>query len=221
VNAGSGRSIDIWLPAYLAAGGAPYADIVSFHGYVNPALGQQPEDITRTVDQVTSSITGTALAGKPVWNTEGGWTNNSALPDQDLEASFVARVYILQWFKGVGRFYWFQYGNDETGTFWTSAGPDEAEIAYGQVYNWLVNATLSGPCTPTGTVWTCNFTKGGGLQQQAVWDTSKTCSGGHCTTSSYTPATVYSKYVDLAGEVTSFTPGTSIQIGIKPILLEN
>jgi hypothetical protein len=221
VDAGSGRSIDTWLPAYLAAGGAPYADIVSFHGYINPSLGQQPEDITGTVDQVTSSITGTALASKPVWNTEGGWTNNTALPDPDLEASFVARVYILQWFKGVSRFYWFQYGNDDTGTLWTSAGMNEAGIAYGQVYDWLVNATLSGPCTATGTVWTCNFTKTGGLQEQVVWDTSKTCSGGRCTTSSYTPATIYSKYIDLAGNVTSFTPGTSIQIGIKPILLEN
>ena len=73
VNAGSGHSIDIWLPAFLAAGGGNYADIVAFHGYINPALGQEPEAITKTVDQVTSSLTG-ALTTKPIWNTEGGWT---------------------------------------------------------------------------------------------------------------------------------------------------
>ncbi len=220
VNAGSGRSIDIWLPAYLAAGGAAYADIVAFHGYINPALGQQPENITRTVDQVTSSIAGTTLASKPIWNTEGGWTANSNLPNPDLEAAFVARVYLLQWFKGVSRFYWFQYGNTDTGSLW-AGGMNEAGIAYGQVYDWMLNATLTGPCTETGTVWTCSYAKPGGVLQQAVWDTSKTCSGGHCTTSNYTPATTYSKYADLAGEVTSFTPGTEVQIGIKPILLEN
>jgi len=221
VNAGTGRSIDIWLPAYLKAGGGAYADIVAFHGYINPALGQQPEDITRTVDQVTSSIAGTTLATKPIWNSEGGWTQNSNLPNPDLEAAFVARVYLLQWFKGVSRFYWFQYGNTDTGSLWTSAGPNEAGIAYGQVYNWVVNSTLSGPCTATGTVWTCSYTKTGGVQQQAVWDTSKSCSGGHCTTSSFTPNSVYNRYVDLTGDVTTFTPGTPVQIGVKPILLEN
>jgi hypothetical protein len=221
VNAGTGRSIDTWLPAYVAAGGGAYADIVAFHGYINPSLGQQPENITNTVDQVTSSVAGSALATKPIWDTEGGWTQNSNLPNSDLQAAFVARVYLLQWFKGVSRFYWFQYGNTDTGTLWTSTGNNEAGIAYGQVYNWVTNATLTGPCSATGTVWTCSYTKPGGVVQEAVWDTSKTCSGGNCTTSSYTPASTYSKYVDLTGEVTTFTPGTAVQIGVKPILLEN
>jgi polysaccharide biosynthesis protein PslG len=220
VNAGSGHSIDIWLPAYLAAGGGNYADIVAFHGYINPALGQEPEAITKTVDQVTSSLTG-ALTTKPIWNTEGGWTQNSNLPNANMEAAFVARVYILQWFKGVQRFYWFQYGNTSTGTFWTSAGTNTAGIAYGQVYDWLVGANLSGPCAATGTVWTCPFTKPGGIQAQAVWDASKTCSGSTCATSSYVPSSVYTKYTNLAGNITSFSPGTTIQIGAEPILLQN
>jgi hypothetical protein len=222
VDAGSGHSIDIWLPAYLAAGGDAYADLVAFHGYVNPALGQQPEDIAKTVDRVTSSITGSALAKTPIWNSEGGWTSNTNLPDPDMQAAFVARVYLLQWFKGVSRFYWFQYGNADTGTLWTpEGGPNEAEIAYGQVYGWLLNATLTGPCAATGSVWTCSYTKADGVKQQAVWDASKTCNNGHCTTSSYTPDTVYNRYADLAGNVTAFTPGTTIKIGAKPILLEN
>jgi polysaccharide biosynthesis protein PslG len=220
VNAGSGHSIDIWLPAYLAAGGGNYADIVAFHGYINPALGQEPEAITRTVDQVTSSLTG-ALTTKPIWNTEGGWTQNSNLPNANMEAAFVARVYILQWFKGVQRFYWFQYGNTSTGTFWTSAGTNTAGIAYGEVYDWLVGANLNGPCSAAGTVWTCPFTKPGGVQALAVWDASKTCSGNNCATSSYVPNTAYTKYTNLAGNVTSFAPGATIQIGAEPILLQN
>jgi hypothetical protein len=223
VDAGPGKSIDTALPAYLAAGGGPYADIVAFHAYVNPALGQVPEDITKTVDQVTSSLTG-SMTSKPVWNTEGGWTQNTALPNADMEAAFVARVYILQWFKDVGRFYWFQYGNTDTGTFWTSSGLNAAGVAYGQVYDWLVGATLTGPCTVSGatsSVWTCPFTKPGGIQQMAVWDASKTCTGNSCGSSSYTPNSVYTKYTNLAGNVTSFAPGATIQIGPEPILLQN
>jgi len=220
VDAGSGKAIDIWLPAYIAAGGGNYADIVAFHGYINPAMGQAPEDIAGTVDQLTSSLSG-ALATKPFWNTEGGWTQNTSLPNADMEAGFVARMYLMQWFKGVGRFYWFQYGNTDTGSLATSAGLNTAGIAYGQVSDWLVGATLSGPCTATGTVWTCPFTKLGGIQNLAVWDASKTCSGNTCYTSSYTPSSIYTKYENLAGGVVSFAPGATVQIGYEPILLEN
>ena len=220
VDAGSGKAIDIWLPAYIAAGGGNYADIVAFHGYINPAMGQAPEDIAGTVDQLTSSLSG-ALATKPFWNTEGGWTQNTSLPNADMEAGFVARMYLMQWFKGVGRFYWFQYGNTDTGSLATSAGLNTAGIAYGQVSDWLVGATLSGPCTATGTVWTCPFTKVGGIQNLAVWDASKICSGNTCYTSSYTPSSIYTKYENLAGDVVSFAPGATVQIGYEPILLEN
>jgi len=219
VNAGPNGSIDIWLPTYLAAGGGAYADAVAFHGYMIPALGLTPEDIANTVDQVTSSLNG-AVASKPIWNTEGAWGTDSDLPNTHLQAGFVARMYLMQWSKGVSRFYWYQYGSTLMGTFWTPAGPDEAEIAYGQVNDWLVGATINGPCSATGTIWTCNFTRPGGIQEQAVWDSSKTCTTS-CTTSSYTPALVFTKYADLAGNLTPINPGSTIQIGAKPILLEN
>jgi hypothetical protein len=220
VDAGSGKAIDIWLPGYIAAGGGNYADIVAFHGYINPALGQAPENITGTVDQLTSSLSG-PLATKPFWNTEGGWTQNTSLPNADMEAGFLARMYLMQWFKGVGRFYWFQYGNTDTGTLWASGGLNPAGIAYGQVSDWLVGATLSGPCTATGTVWTCAFTKPGGIKDMAVWDASKTCTGSNCKTSNYTPISIYTKYTNLAGDIVSFAPGSTIKIGDEPILLEN
>ena len=92
------------VPGLLAEGHT--RDIVAFHAYVNPALGDRySESITKTVDQVTSVINWyDDKSRKPIWNTEGGWTQNTNLPNADMEAAFVARVYILQWFKGVGRF---------------------------------------------------------------------------------------------------------------------
>lgn len=221
VNSAPPKSIKRWLPGYLAAGGDAYADVVTFHGYVNTGMGQQPENITKTVDDVTTAIAGSALSSKPIWNTEGAWTQDSNLQEPDLQAALLARIYLLQWFKGVSRFYWYQYGNTDVGTMWTPAGPNKAEIAYGQVYDWLVGASLSGPCTASGTVWTCTFTKVGGIQEQVVWDASKTCSNGNCTTSGYTPDSVYTQYTDLEGNVTTFSPGTRVHIGAKPILLAN
>jgi hypothetical protein len=222
VNAAPGQSINIWLPKYLGTGGAAYADIVSFHGYVNPSLpGQSAESEVNVVNGIKGMVAGTALASKPIWDTEGAWGNNTNLPEPELQAAFLARVYLLQWSLGVSRFYWFQYGNSDTGTTWTPAGPNAAEIGYGQVYDWIVGATLTGPCSAAGSVWTCNFTKPGGVKAQAVWDSSKTCKSDNCTTSTYTPSSIYTKYTDLTGSVVSFAPGATIQIGAKPVLLEN
>jgi hypothetical protein len=85
----------------------------------------------------------------------------------------------------------------------------------------MVGATMSSPCAQNGSVWSCNLTASGGVQKQAVWDASQTCSNGVCATSSYVPSTIYVKYADLAGNITSFTPGTAVAIGAKPILLLN
>jgi len=228
VNAGSGQSISSWLPGYLATQGtqgapANFADIVTFHGYVDPCQSQSPETEIANVGDVTSSISGVgALSSKPLWDTEGAWGADAKLTDPDMETAYLARMYLLQWSMNVSRFYWFQYGNQQTGTLWTpSGGLDEAGIAYGHVYNWMVGATLTDSCSATGTVWTCTFTNGS-LQEQAVWDTSQSCSNGACTTSTYTlpPNSVYTSYEDLAGNTTSVSGGT-VQIGAKPILLVN
>jgi hypothetical protein len=127
-------------------------------------------------------------------------------------------MYLLQWSWGVSRFYWFQYGNTQNGTFLNSDNSlDPAGTAYGQVYGWMVGATLTSPCTANGTVWTCGFTSGS-VQEQAVWDASQSCSNGTCTTSSYTPSSTYKEYYDLAGDPPTPISG-AVQIGAEPILL--
>jgi hypothetical protein len=222
VNNGAGpKSISGWMSDYLAANGGNYADIVSFHGYINPARGQAPESIISTLDQITSAISGTPLSSLPLWDTEGAWGKPANLPDPDLQAAFVARVYLLQWSNEVQRFYWFQYGSTQPAGLWAPSGLDSAGLAYEQSYDWIVGANLASPCSAAGSVWTCNFTKPGGIQEQAVWDASQTCSGGNCTTTSYTPDPVYTEYTDLAGVTTPFIPGTEVQIGAKPLLLRN
>lgn len=219
---GPTQSINSWEPAYVAALvplGGIFADIVTYHGYADACDGTTPETELSKVGDVTTAIENSALASLPIWNTEGSWNKNPGLPDPNMQAAYVARMYLLQWSEGVSRFYWFQYGNTQNGTLWTaSSGLDLAGTAYGQVYGWLVGATLTSPCAANGTVWTCNFTSSGGVKEQAVWDTSQSCSNGSCTTSSYSPSSTYTEYYDLAGDPPTPISG-GIQIGAEPILL--
>jgi hypothetical protein len=222
VNAGAGQSISGWLPGYIAAGGGAYADIVSFHGYENPALGNNAESILSTIATVKSLLNSTLLT-KPLWDTEGAWTADINLPDPDMQAAFVARMYLLQWSAGVSRFYWFQYGNQMTGTLWTSSGLTEAGTAYGQISNWIVGNVML-PCSNiSGTTWTCVLTQIGSGQAAGLvmWDTSQSCSAGNCGTVPVTiPAGVYGWYTHVDGTTNLIGSGvTTVQVGAKPILL--
>jgi Cellulase (glycosyl hydrolase family 5) len=218
-----------WMSQYIAATqslgtngapGAPYADVITFHGYLSAGGVGQPEHITDTLAGMSSALTSIGMI-LPIWDTESDWGKDSDLPDPDFQAAFLARFFLVQYSTGASRLYWYQYGNAKFGSLILSGTLQPAAIAYSQVYDWMVGATLSSPCSNTGTVWTCNFTKPGGIQEQAVWDTSQTCSNGTCTTSSYIPDPAYISYADLAGNVTAITPGTAVQVGAKPILLQN
>jgi hypothetical protein len=226
-NDGSGQNINSWELPYLTAVAAlsptnPLADIVTFHGYADASKGSTPESETDNVSNLASAIGQspfTSLASLPLWNTEGSWNKdvdaNGNPLDPGIEAAYVARLYLLQWSLGISRFYWFQYGNSETGTLTSGNGLNEAGVAYGQVYGWMVGNTETG-CKNSGTIYTCNFSNG----NQAVWDTSQSCSNGTCTTSNYTPSSTYAKCTDLAGNSATIGSGNDVTIGARPILLE-
>src|SRR5262249_17985248 len=117
---------------------------------------------------------------------------------------------------------WFGWDMPNTGFFYT---PDthsliEAGTAYQQVYNWTVGATPAGACSAKGSVWTCSFTRAGGYQAMAVWDTSQSCSKGNCTTSLYSLSSPYPQYRQLDGTMTPITT-VSVPIGLLPIWLES
>jgi hypothetical protein len=171
-----------------------------------------------------------------LFDTEASWgdptVSNPPFTDPEMQAGFLARMYLVQWSEGVSRFYWYQWNNDALGTLWTPdpnnpAGAGTvlpAGMAYNQVYQWLVGAVMSQGCVPTpqnSSVWTCELTSLNGYQALAVWDASQSCSNGNCTTSNYTFPPQYIQYRDLAGNTTSLAGQTSVPIGAKPILLEN
>jgi hypothetical protein len=194
-----------YMDNYFTSGGTKDVDAVTYHAYYANA-----EDFIPYAQNYRIHMSTWGLSNKPLWDTEGSWGTSNLTSDQQV--AFVARWYLLHWSQNVYRMYWYQWDNPTYGQLWDStSGIHPSGIAYGQVENWMVGATMSTPCSANGTVWTCGFTRPGGYQALAVWDTSGA--------STYIPASQYTKSRDLSGNTSTITGG-SISIGIKPILLE-
>lgn len=205
-----------FLDKFFAADGGAFVDGVAFHGYVNsiPAI---PEDVNRIVDAVQRVMAARGQSGKPLWDTEGSWGSSDHLPGDDARMAFVARHYILQWSKGVQRFYWYAWNDKSYGTlFKSSTGTlEKAGTAYAQVESWLVGTMLTAPCsTSRDSTWTCDLTLAGGAAGQMVWNAAVNI----LATVSFTPASKFTQSTDLDGKIMQLSRG-SIQIGAKPILL--
>jgi cellulase (glycosyl hydrolase family 5) len=192
-----------YLDQYFTAGGPTGVDVITFHGY-----WPDPEHVATTIGQVQAIMAKYNLSSKPLWDTEGAWNTT---PPTSEQGGFVARYYLIHWSAGVSRLYWYAWDNPNYGTMWdatTGLHPDA--IAYQQVYNWMVGATMSSPCTmASDSTWTCTLTRPGGYQALAIWNSA--------TTTSYTPASQYKQYLDLTGQTNPIIG--SVTIGYNPILL--
>ena len=205
-SVGTAYNVEQFLDGYFAAGGLSATDVVTFHGYV----GTTPETVLDYVAAAKASMASYGIPGKPLWDTEGSWGTISSLASPNDAPGFLAREFILQWSSGVSRFYWYAWNNTSFGTLWTTSGIQPAGVAYGQVYNWMVGATMSSPCTmASDSTWTCALTRSGGYQALVIWNSA--------TTESYRPAGQYKQYLDLAGNANPINGAVSI--GYTPILL--
>jgi hypothetical protein len=207
-----------YLDSYFAAGGTKDIDAVGMHSSPNPnndvaefMMGSVTTDIKNVMKKY-------GLSSKPLWNTENDWGNNASLTDPNEQAAFVARDLLLNWNVGVARDYWYAWDNPSVGTFWgPTTGVSEAATAYEQVESWMKGATFV-PCSLNGStnsyhaVYTCNLTRSGGYQAQAVWYTD-----GNKT---YTAPSQFTKYRDLSGGTSPIQANHQVTIGHKPILLE-
>jgi hypothetical protein len=119
-----------------------------------------------------------------------------------------------------------------------------AGLAMSQVFTWTIGATFTGPCTcstspnggscsamvPTG-VWQCSITRPNNYQALLVWDNTATtfpCSQlptqaqAACGTTIFTiPPGYNNDWQDLDGKVTPLSGASTVNIGAKPILIEN
>jgi hypothetical protein len=230
-----------FLASYLAAGGSDNADIAAFHGFIADMtlvpypLPTEPCSATDTTcgGSITAQVAAyrqvldqNGMTGKPLFNTEGGF-EGADIPDMDTKAAWLAQYYALQasmYNSAQIQFVsWFTWGGDAqlAGSLETdSHQPSEVGIAYTQVFNWLVGRSLASPCSNSGNLWTCALAGTNGYQAEIIWDASQTCSGGTCTTSNQSVASIYVRYQDVAGNSTTISNQT-VPVGLKPILLEN
>jgi len=210
--------------------GGDFADIVGFHGYVgtgpNSGLCPVPEDVGTVIDDLNGTVNSFGQAGKPWFNTEGGWSraDQQGFTDEDRQAAFLPRYLLMQRSLGVDRVYWYRWDgvNQEDGALWNiGSGITKGGTAYGDTYKWISGATVSQACTPNGSVWSCGLTRPGGYKALAIWDASQDCSSSSCPTPSFSvPAGGYTLYRDVTGKESSISGGT-VPLGGKPILLEN
>lgn len=199
-----GPTMKTWFDGYVAAGGAANFDIVNAHLRGTNTTNKDPESFLTMYADVTTETAKRNLTKLPVWDDEHGIKSTDNMSDPDELAGYVARSLLLRAGVGVQRQYIYTWDHNLQG--------NESGTAWDTVAGWLIGHTIS-PCTAKGTVYTCNLDNG-----QAVWDTSKSCSHGTCTTSKYTYPTTYTKQTDITGKKTSMS-GSTVSIGYKPILL--
>ena len=227
--AGPSSTYAPYLLNFFQKGGPKGVNLIDIHGYPNVGQNDVPEAIVGFKSEgVKLSMASIGLQSKPIWDSENSWGGPDANKDPDYRASFVARSLLEHWSVGMPVSAWYGWDEPVWGTLWTpNNGITKAGTAYGVVEGWMLGATMPYPCTQNGgtvyaAVYTCDLTRSGGYQARAVFDTTRTCKNGVCTTSNYTPATEYIQYVDITGAVHPISPpGATVQIGLKPILLEN
>lgn len=206
---------DTWLDQFLKAGGGKYVDVIAWHAYAGrtnePAI--PPEDLASQIQKVKAVMAKHGLSNMPLWDTEGGWGKNSQLPDEEAQASFLARWCLIQFSYGIARAYWYQWDNPDYGTLWREgSGETLAGKAYAQVSLWLNGATAMTPCAPAhGSIWTCSMQKGA-AKYLVVWSSS-----GPTTFSDYGG---FSSYRELTGEKHPST-GQPVTVDSSPILFQS
>ncbi len=215
--------------------GGIFSDVIGFHGYVGTQSSSDPcptaENVITVMNDLNGAVAGNPaesqvnLVNKPWFDTEDGWSKaiDEGFTDPDRQAGFIARYNLLQFSLGVDRSYFYRWDSPTSDSaLWVSpSGPiEEPGTAYGEVYNWMVGATLSSSCSASGSVYTCGFTRPqNNYRALAVWDASQDCLSGICTTSNFTVPAGYAISRDLTGQETPISGGT-VAIGARPILLE-
>jgi hypothetical protein len=205
-----------WLEQYFIKGGATYTDIIGYHFYVFP---DPPEAMVPLIRNVRQLMTQYGIVGKPLWNTEAGWTKPKLFSSGSEASAYVARAYILNWAAGVDRFYWYAWDNHAWVTLEMTQTDNKtlkpAGIAYGEVRKWIVGAKLLSCGQDSQGTWLAQITRDNGYKGFIIWSPDKTIN--FAIPKEYNTT----QMKDLTGHTTSVTGGSQLSIGMRPVLLEN
>ncbi|SFU45881.1 GH39 family glycosyl hydrolase [Nitrosospira multiformis] len=176
-----GQPAYIWLDEYFAKGGASYLDVVGSHFY---APTHPPEAMLPLIKQAQAVMAKHGLDQKLLWNTEAGWLMESRqkkkVPlglielkwkklDDSGGAAYVARALVLNWFRGVSRFYWYSWDNVHMGLIELDTFKlKPAASAYDRIARLLTGGILK-DCGQNKSIWTCSITQADGKRLWMVW----------------------------------------------------
>lgn len=173
-NGGSAMNSFI-LSYYTAAGANIPQDVFSYHAYIGD--GQRNAMGLATLLQNIKYKMGTfGMSKMPIWFTEGSWGQTGAYtpPLTDAEqVAYMAVQYLLMWYNGVQRYYWYAWDNNSGwGPLWDAkAGVHPVGVAFGQLYTWLVGSICGTTLTEnTSGTWTLPLTMSDGTAAQIVWN---------------------------------------------------
>jgi len=205
-----------WFDSFFAAGGIKYIDVIGFHAYPysNPLTIEG--DLTNYVNLYRNNMQQWNLTNLPIICTEASFGTAALASDAD-RAGDTAKYFILLWSLGVEKFVWYAYdwGGDSAFYNITSASLRTPGVAFKNVQNWMVNATMSQNCTqPAGlnNTWTCDFTRPGGYHAQAIWNSVYNLV--------LPVSSTYTQYRDLWGGTHPITSPYMVPVTTAVILLE-
>jgi hypothetical protein len=165
-----------WLSEFLSKGGGQYVDVIGYHFYVTP---NSPETMVPLIQMVQQIMADHGAAGKPLWNTESGWSGPKPFPSDDLGAAYLARAYILNWAAGVQRFYWYAWDNHGWVSLQTTEVDNQTLKPAGRAYNvvqkWLTGAMMKACSEDSNHTWTCQVSHDGN-DQWILWNLDRTIS---------------------------------------------
>jgi len=192
-----------WQETFMAQGGGQYADVFAFHGYVS-----EPEAVIDVIARFKQMLAAHDLSGKPIWDTEAGWSTKEDNPD-----GYLARAFILKWINGVDRAYWYEYagGGGDFGKLWDPArGLLPAGKAYRTVQSWLVGASVVAATRTSPSTWCVELRMQDGRNGVILWTTRGR--------SAYRVEPRYTRYEGLDGGEGPIANGV-VEISPKPVLL--
>jgi len=191
VSAGVSYHHRDFMDYFLRIGGGQQVDAIGYHFY----LEGPPELLMPHALAIKHLMRDHGVAGKALWNTEGGVPSISVDLDpaaryarskglapitrQDLGPAYLARFMVVGWASGIERSYHYSWDGQPN---WSSAptlvnrntngteGVTAAGQAYRQVRAWMAGRTLVRMETgQSGGLWRATFRDGLGRDAQIVW----------------------------------------------------
>jgi hypothetical protein len=200
---------------YLSLGGAQYADILSYHFYVD-----KPEDNANwRIANIQATLQRYGAQSKPLWNTEQGWLEFPVVIPipQATGAAYLARAHLLQWAYGIRRFYYYTWDSEANQFQLIKADKvslTEAGIAYREMAQWMTGKVMESLTSDINGTYIATLRDVGGGKNRIVWNARQKIQFAIAANWNI------NRQRNLLGANVNLTGKTSIAIGESPLLLE-